>query len=204
VRGISNIAPPPGFGPFKFTVLNTTPFVWLIITLTLIAFFAVRRLQNTHIGRGWNAIRADEDVAELMGVATFRLKVLAFAIGSGIAGAAGATYATKASFISPETFDVSLAILLLASLVMGGTRSLVGAIVGTVIVAYLPERFREFGDLRIILFAAVLVMMMIFRPQGLFGREFLKSRSDVDPPEIADNSKKSAAVAKEGARGAIS
>ena len=106
--------PPPSFGPFKFTVLNPTPFVWLVVTLIVIAFFAVRRLEYTHIGRGWNAIRADEDVAELMGVPTFRLKILAFAIGAGIAGAAGATYATKASFISPETFDVSLAILLLA------------------------------------------------------------------------------------------
>ncbi|TAN10345.1 MAG: branched-chain amino acid ABC transporter permease [Rhizobiaceae bacterium] len=187
VRGISGIAPPTSIGPLVFGVLDPVPFVWLVLTLILIAYFIVRRLESTHIGRGWNAIRADEDVAELMGVPTYRLKILAFAIGAGIAGAAGATYATKASFISPETFDLSLIILLIAALTIGGTRSLTGAIVGTLLVAYLPERFREFGDLRMLLFAAVLVLMVIFRPQGLFGRRL--PREAESGSEVVENVK---------------
>jgi branched-chain amino acid transport system permease protein len=167
VRGISNIAPPPSIGPLEFGVLNPLPFDWLVLTLILLSYAAVRQLERTHIGRAWSAVRADEDVAELMGVPTFHYKALALALSAGIAGLAGATYATKVSFISPETFDASLAILLLAALVLGGTRSLLGAVLGTALVAYLPERFRAFGDFRMLVFAAVLMLVMIFRPQGL-------------------------------------
>ena len=169
VRGISNIAPPPAIGPLTFGVLDPLPFDWLVLTLIVLAYAAVRRLERTHIGRAWAAIRADEDVAELMGVPTFRYKALALCVSAGIAGLAGATYATKVSFISPDTFDISLAILLLAALVLGGTRSLVGAVIGTALIAYLPERFRAFGDFRMITFAAVLILVMIYRPQGVAG-----------------------------------
>jgi branched-chain amino acid transport system permease protein len=167
VRGISNIAPPPSIGPLTFTVLNPVPYDWLLLTLILLCYAAVRRLERSHVGRAWSSIRGDEDVAELMGVPTFYYKVLAVALSAAVAGLAGATYATKVSFISPETFDVSLAILLLAALVLGGTRSLPGAVLGTVLIAYLPERFRIFGDFRMLAFAGLLVLMMIYRPQGL-------------------------------------
>jgi branched-chain amino acid transport system permease protein len=177
VRGISNIAPPPSIGPLTFNVLNPVPYDWLLLTLILICFAAVRRLERSHIGRAWSSIRGDEDVAELMGVPTFHYKLLAVALSAGVAGLAGATYATKVSFISPETFDVSLAILLLAALVLGGTRSLPGAVLGTVLIAYLPERFRVFGDFRMLAFAGLLVLMMIYRPQGLVNLlEMVRSR----------------------------
>src|SRR5262249_15855249 len=107
VRGISNIAPPPSFGPIVFNVLNPVPYYWLLPPLILVSYAAVRRLMRSHVGRAWSAIRADEDVAELMGVPTFRYKALALGLSAGVAGLAGATYATKVSFISPETFDVS-------------------------------------------------------------------------------------------------
>jgi len=150
-----------------FGVLDTVPYDWLLLTLILICFAAVRRLERSHIGRAWSAIRADEDVAELMGVPTFWFKSLALVVSAGIAGIAGATYATKVSFVSPETFDISLTILLLAALVLGGTRSLLGAVIGTALIAYLPERFRAFGEFRMLAFAALLVLVMIVRPQGL-------------------------------------
>src|SRR5258708_8329606 len=141
VRGISNIAPPPSIGPLQFGVLNALPFDWLVLTLILLSYAAVRRLERTHIGRAWSAVRADEDVAELMGVPTFRYKALALALSAGIAGLAGAIYATKVSFISPETFDVSLAILLLAALVLAGTRSRLGAVLRTALLPLPPHRF---------------------------------------------------------------
>ena len=167
VRGVSNIAPPSSIGPLTFTVLDPAPYDWLLLTLILACYAAVRRLERSHVGRAWSSIRGDEDVAELMGVPTFYYKVLAVTLSAGVAGLAGATYATKVSFISPETFDLSLAILLLAALVTGGTRSLLGAVLGTVLIAYLPERFRVFGDFRMLAFAGLLVLMMIYRPQGL-------------------------------------
>jgi branched-chain amino acid transport system permease protein len=191
VRGISNIAPPPSVGPLVFGVLDTVPYDWLLLTLILISYLAVRRLDRSHIGRAWSAIRVDEDVAELMGVPTFWYKCMALAVSAGIAGLAGATYATKVSFVSPETFDISLTILLLAALVLGGTRSLLGAVVGTALVAYLPERFRVFGEFRMLAFAAVLVMVIVYRPQGLatlidlagLGRftAWMRARDAVDP-----------------------
>jgi len=166
-RGIFGIPHPPSMFGLKFGVIDPKPYYWLTITMIGIVIFLVRRLERSRVGRAWTAIREDEDAAELMGVPTFAFKLWAFAIGAGIGGMGGTMFASKVISITPDNFTLILSILFLAAVVLGGSGNLVGVIVGAIVVAYLPERFRGFAELRVLVFGAALVVMMIFRPQGL-------------------------------------
>lgn len=181
VQGINKIKRPPNIGPFEFGVLNPKPYWYLGFTIILLVIFIIRRLMQSRVGRAWDAIREDEDAAELMGVNTFKFKLWAFAIGAAIGGVAGTLYAGKVTYVSPENFELQLSILFLAALVLGGTGSIYGAILGGVLVAWVPERFRNFEDRRYFVFGVVLVLMMVFRPQGLIPRRGAKAGIDKEP-----------------------
>jgi len=122
---------------------------------------------RSRVGRAWEATREDEDAAELMGVPTFKFKLLAFAIGAFIGGLSGALFATRQAFINPETFPLALSILFIAAVVVGGAGNRIGVIVGAIVVSYLPELFRPFADYRVLVFGALLMLLANFRPQGL-------------------------------------
>ena len=169
-RGINKIARPPNIGPLKFTVLNAKPYWYLGFTVILIVIFILTRLENSRVGRAWSAVREDEDAAELMGVDTFKFKLWAFAIGAAIGGLAGALYASKVGFVNPDNFQLQLSILFLAAVVLGGTGSMYGVIMGGILVAWIPERFRGFSTRRYFVFGVVLVLVMVFRPQGIIPR----------------------------------
>jgi branched-chain amino acid transport system permease protein len=169
-RGINQIPHPPGQRPDGkplFGVLDAAPYYWLVLTLILIVLLMVSNLERSRVGRAWVAIREDEDAAELMGVPTFKFKLWAFAMGAAVGGLAGATFAGKPGFVNPQSFPVLISILILAAVVLGGAGNRIGVIVGAIIVAYLPERFRELAEYRFLVFGVVLVVVMIFRPQGL-------------------------------------
>ena len=140
------------------------------LTLILGVMFFLTRLENSRVGRAWTAIREDEDAAEMMGVPSFTFKLWAFAIGAAVGGLAGAWYAGQLTTIYPTGFDINKSILFLAAVVLGGLGNKWGALIGGVAVAYLPERFRFIDDKRFVLFGVVLILMMIFRPQGLLPR----------------------------------
>ena len=169
-RGINKIARPPSFGPCEFSVLNAKPYWYLGFTVILIVIFVLTRLENSRVGRAWAAVREDEDAAELMGVNTFKFKLWAFAIGAAIGGLAGALYASKVGFVNPDNFQLQLSILFLAAVVLGGTGSMYGVIMGGILVAWIPERFRGFDTRRYFVFGVVLVLVMVFRPQGIIPR----------------------------------
>ena len=169
-RGISKIARPPSIGPLQFGVLNAKPYWYLGFTVILIVIFVLTRLENSRVGRAWAAVREDEDAAELMGVDTFKFKLWAFAIGAAIGGIAGSLYASKVGFINPDNFQLQLSILFLAAVVLGGTGSMYGVIMGGFLVAWIPERFRGFATRRYFVFGVVLVLVMVFRPQGIIPR----------------------------------
>jgi len=169
-RGISKIARPPSIGPLQFGVLNAKPYWYLGFTVILIVVFVLTRLENSRVGRAWAAVREDEDAAELMGVNTFKFKLWAFAIGAAIGGIAGSLYASKVGFINPDNFQLQLSILFLAAVVLGGTGSMYGVIMGGFLVAWIPERFRGFATRRYFVFGVVLVLVMVFRPQGIIPR----------------------------------
>jgi branched-chain amino acid transport system permease protein len=126
------------------------------------------RLQRSRVGRAWAAIREDEDAAELMGVPTFKFKLLAFATGAMIGGLAGGMYAGKAIFISPLDFPFILSATILAAVVLGGSGNIPGVMLGAFLIGWLPERLRGFSEFRIMVFGAALVAAMALRPQGLW------------------------------------
>lgn len=193
-RGFNQIPHPPGKyadGKPIFGVLDARPYYWLVLTLIILVVIGVRNLNRSRVGRAWIAIREDEDAAELMGVPTFKFKLWAFAAGAAVAGLAGALFAGKQNFVNSQNFELLNSIIILAAVIFGGSGNIVGAIVGGGLVAYMIERFRgielfgvELYEFRFLFFGVVLVVMMIFRPQGLIANrqraaEFKDRRKEV-------------------------
>ncbi|MEU4832112.1 branched-chain amino acid ABC transporter permease [Streptosporangium sp. NPDC023615] len=156
-----------GVDPFKYGVLDPRPYYYLLVALAVIVIILVKRWEKSRVGRSWAAIREDEDAAEVMGVPTFRFKMLAFAIGASIGGAMGVLWAAKSISINPNDFQFLLSATILAAVVMGGAGNLPGVMLGAFVVAWLPERFRGLQEYRMLIFGAVLMALMIFRPEGL-------------------------------------
>lgn len=165
-NGIANVGRPVLFGYRLHTPLD---FYYLVLGMAIVTVFGMRRLIASRIGRAWMAIREDETAAEAMGVNIFRLKLLAFVIGSAVAGAAGVFFASKMAFVSPESFTFFESVMILCMVVLGGMGSIPGIVLGAFLLITLPELFREFQDFRMLAFGAALVVMMIVRPQGILG-----------------------------------
>ena len=170
-NGISGIPMPPDLGPIKFRLDDQKGFYWFVLIMILLTIWMVRRLSVRRPGRAWEAIRQDEDAAELMGVPTFKYKMWSFTLGAAIGGAAGVLYASKNLFISPEMFTLNVSILILACVVFGGIGNIWGVIVGGAILGYLPDRIRFISDARLLVFGLVLIIVMNFRPDGLLPRK---------------------------------
>jgi branched-chain amino acid transport system permease protein len=165
-RGITPIPHPPDMFGVEF-LLDPLPYYYLILVFIVAAIVFSVRLQRSRVGRAWTAIREDEDAAELMGVPTFKFKLLAFAIGAMVGGLAGTVFASKVIFIAPTNFPFILSATILAAVLLGGSGNLPGVILGAFVIAWLPERFRGFADYRILVFGAALVLVMALRPEGL-------------------------------------
>ena len=166
-RGLTSLPQPPDVGPLKFGVLDSKPYYWLALTVIIGVVILMKRLEHSRVGRAWTAIREDEDAAELMGVPTFKFKLWAFAIGAAVGGLSGTLFAGYSPSVVPDQFRLLLSILFLAAVVLGGSGNIPGVILGAFLVGYLPERFRHYHEWRIFLFGLALVVMMIFRPQGI-------------------------------------
>ena len=147
----------PGFANYYFVEL-------LLLAFAIVAF---TRLNGSRIGRAWVAIREDEVAAAAMGVDTVRLKLLAFAIGAFMAGAAGTVNAHVTTQVSPDSYTFLESILLVAAVVLGGMGSVPGALLGSAALFVVPEKLRAFQDKRLLLFGAALILMMRFRPEGI-------------------------------------
>jgi len=165
-NGIAKIGRPVIAGYEFHTTLD---FYYLILLLMMMTIFAMHRLIASRIGRAWIAIREDEVAAEAMGVNTYRMKLLAFVIASAWAGIVGVFFSAKMAFVSPESFTFFESVLILCMVVLGGMGSIPGIILGALLLITLPEIFRDFQDYRMLAFGAALVLMMVFRPQGLLG-----------------------------------
>jgi branched-chain amino acid transport system permease protein len=171
--GINNIPHPEiNVGGIHFDFAqNNDAYYWLLLATIVIWIFLLRRVNESRVGRAWAAIREDELAAASMGVPTVRMKLLAFAMGAAVASFGGVIYASQISFISPDTFTLFNvdfgSVIILAMVVLGGMGGFAGPIVGAALVIFLPERFRVLGDARLLVFGAVLVIVMILRPQGL-------------------------------------
>jgi branched-chain amino acid transport system permease protein len=148
---------------------------WLGLILMVGILLLVGNLERSRVGRAWVAIREDEDAAEVMGVNTFRFKLWAFVIGAAIGGLSGALYAGQVQYVAPPTFNIINSMLFLCAVVLGGQGNKLGVIFGAFVIVYLPNRLLgvhllgiNLGDLKYLFFGLTLVVLMIFRPQGLF------------------------------------
>jgi branched-chain amino acid transport system permease protein len=191
--GVSAIPGPPGQnadGTRIFGVTDIAPWYWLALTVVLIIVFAVRRLENSRVGRAWLAVREDEDAAAVMGVNGFKFKLWAFAIGAGVGGMSGVLYASKQAYIEPNNFGINLSIIFVAMVVIGGSGNVAGVALGAILMTYLPERFRDFADYRPLVVGLALILVMVLRPQGLIpsrrrARELHDRQEEVAPDVVA-------------------
>ena len=151
---------------------------YVILFLCIFTIVAVYRLNYSRIGRAWEAIREDETVAELMGVNTFRLKLLAYAMGAIFGGIAGAFFSARMRFVSPESFSFLESAMVLSMVVLGGMASIPGIILGAFALIVLPEVFREIELYRMLAFGAAMTLMMLFRPEGLIPAKRVGTRSE--------------------------
>jgi branched-chain amino acid transport system permease protein len=146
---------------------NPQHFYYLALAFVLLALFVSWRLAGSRIGRAWNAMREDEQVAEAMGVSTIRFKLLAFAMGGAIGSLGGALFAVSLGSLTPASFEILVSITALAVVILGGLGSLPGVVVGAMVLIGLPGLLREFEDYRLLIYGGALVAIMILRPQGL-------------------------------------
>ena len=165
--GIANI-PRPGFFGIDLSLGQATTYLYfLMIGLVIMTIFVVRRLQDSRIGRAWIALREDEIACQAMGVDKVKTKLSAFAMGATWAGMAGVVFAAKTTFINPASFTIWESIIILCVVVLGGMGSIIGVIFGAMILILLPEYLRAFSEYRQLIFGAILVVMMVFRPGGI-------------------------------------
>lgn len=167
-RGYSNI---PGLGSFLYSFLFAS--VWLVI-----CFFTIWRVLHSTYGRGFLSVREDEIAAEAMGINTTSMKVRSFVLSSFFAGVAGALFAHFTNFINPSSFTYLQSVNAVIMVVLGGMGSMTGSITAAILITALPEALRPLQeitgvDLRMVIYALILILVMILRPKGLFGNREL-------------------------------
>jgi branched-chain amino acid transport system permease protein len=182
-QGVRDIAGPSVFG---LSLNSERAFLYFIIFGIIVLIFLTIRLQNSHVGRSWVAMREDETIAQATGVNTLRTKLLAFAIGASFAGLGGVLFASRNQYTGPEDHTLLVSINVLCLVVIGGMGSIPGVIAGAFVLKGLPEILRELETYRFLFFGALLVMMMIWRPAGIWPparrRLELQRDDEIQPP----------------------
>jgi branched-chain amino acid transport system permease protein len=165
--GIANIPRPTVFGIVMSRSQGILFMYYLMIGLAIFTIFVVNRLQDSRLGRSWLALREDEIACQAMGIDKMKTKLAAFALGATWAGMMGVIFAAKTSFINPMSFTFLESAFILSIVVLGGMGSILGVILGAFVFILLPEELRAFSQYRMLIFGASMVLMMVFRPQGL-------------------------------------
>jgi len=163
--GISGIQQPWLFG---WHINTPFEFYYVFVVLAVIAVIVSVRLQHSRLGRAWLYVRHDEDAAEAMGIDTVRVKLAAYVIGAIFGSIAGAFFAVNLGAISPESFSFQQSVLILMAVILGGMGKIPGVILGAFIVVLAPELLRDMGEFRLLLFAVGLLLVMLFRPSGIW------------------------------------
>jgi branched-chain amino acid transport system permease protein len=163
--GITGIEQPWLFGWHISTPLD---FYYVFCVLAIIGVLVSVRLANSRLGRAWLYVRHDEDAAEAMGIDRVRVKLAAYVVGAIYGSIGGAFFAINLGAISPESFSFKQSVLILMAVILGGMGKIPGVILGAFIVILAPELLRDFGDLRLLIFAVGLLLIMLFRPSGIW------------------------------------
>lgn len=173
-RGLYGIS---GFAASTFFGFTISPFMMgyvFIISWLLFCFFCIYRLMQSYHGRAFLSVREDEIAAEAMGIPTTRVKVKAFVLSSFFAGIAGSLFAHYANYLNPSTFSLVMSINIVIMVVLGGMGTLAGPMLAAFLLTLLPEALRPLQeitgkDLRMVIYSALLILLMLLRPEGLFG-----------------------------------
>ncbi|GAA1773161.1 branched-chain amino acid ABC transporter permease [Agromyces lapidis] len=164
-------------------------YYFVALVVIVVGVIGAGRLGKGKLGRAWKAVRDDEDAAEAMGINTYVAKISAYIIGAVWAGMAGQLMATHLSAISPNSFQFLYSTLILMAVVLGGMGSTPGVIIGALFVSLAPELLRDFAEWRYLIFGVLLVVVMLFRPAGLWPATavlpWLKKRRPQPPPFTA-------------------
>jgi branched-chain amino acid transport system permease protein len=163
--GLSGIESPWLFGWHIRTPLD---FYYVFCGLANIGVVVSSRLANSRLGRAWLYVRHDEDAAEAMGIDRVRVKLAAYIVGAVYGAVGGAFFAVNLGAISPESFTFRQSVLILMAVILGGMGKIPGIILGAFIVILAPELLRDFGDMRLLIFAVGLLLIMLFRPSGIW------------------------------------
>jgi len=174
-NGVTDVGQPVWRGE----IFSDVNYMHLLTLLVLIGIFVAKRIKDSRTGRAWIAIREDQTVAQATGINTYRYKILALLLGAAFAGLSGALFASRNQFAGPEDFTLMVSVNVLCIVIVGGMGSLPGVVLGAFVLKGLPELLRDLADYRLLVFGALLVLMMIVRPQGLwpvrkkkFGRSY--------------------------------
>jgi branched-chain amino acid transport system permease protein len=176
-RGVPSVGGPTFFG---IPLTSAYDYVYLIFLAVLLIIFVTNRLQNSRVGRAWEAMREDETVSRAMGINTLKQKLLAFAIGAAFAGLGGAIFASRNQFTGPEDFVLMVSINVVAVVIVGGMGNIPGVIAGALVLKGLPEVLRQLQDYRVLVFGALLVVMMLWRPAGIIPSSRRKMEAEID------------------------
>jgi len=163
--GISGIEQPWLFG---WHIKTPTDFYYVFLVLAVIAILVSVRLANSRLGRAWLYVRHDEDAAEAMGIDRVRVKLAAYIIGAIYGSIGGAFFAVNLTAISPQSFSFQQSTLFLMAVVLGGMGKIPGVILGAFVVVLGPELLRDLGSFRYLVFAVGLLLIMLFRPSGIW------------------------------------
>ncbi len=172
-QGITNV-PSAALGAIAIKGTSSQAMFYLISVFVAVAIYVAWRLQKTRTGRAWTALREDEDVAEAMGINTTQIKLQAFVIGAIFAAISGMIFAVKVGSIFPSSFKLLVSIIILVIVIVGGMGSIPGVIVGAVVLIGVlggptqPGLLQEFGEFKLLVYGALLVIMMLKRPEGLW------------------------------------
>ncbi len=167
--------------PFHFyTIPKYTDFFWTFLVVAIIIFGITNLMRSTY-GRGFVAVKDDEIAAEAMGINTTKFKVTAFVLGAFFAGVAGGLYSHFIQYINPEDFNFLRSIEIVAMVILGGMGSTLGVLLAAIILTILPELLRDVQQYRMIVYSLLLVIMMLVRPQGLFGVRLGKKKNKEKP-----------------------
>lgn len=166
-NGIYNIPFPTNFFGLDFALREH--FYYLILVSAIIVILLVKFLINTRTGRAMIAIRENENFALFVGINTWRVKIFAFTISAAIAGFAGSLYAHYNSYISPYSFTISESVSVLLMVIIGGMGTIIGPILGTTFLTFLPELLRSVSEYRMVIYGGLLVLTIMFMRDGILG-----------------------------------
>ena len=171
-RGIPGIpAPRIGFFDWQFVIDSYPAYYYLILLFVFITIYVCVRIIDSRVGLAWMAIREDEDVAAVMGINLVYYKTLALGFSAALGALAGSFFAVFQSFVSPNSFTILESVIIITIPILGGLGSIPGTIIGAIIMIGGPELFRSANEYRMVIMGAFMVVMMIVRPEGLFGKK---------------------------------